>query len=204
MSPSVAERHQHLDRSQIELVDQHNRTWRAESEVGIDQHRKPRIAPVGAFNPGFVAPYDFYPPAKYLKYDPKKPSFLTIDYVAWKDDVMRAHQDVREQLVRLATKLYKSEAAKYVKHPTEEMLVILYGGGKGPEPVEPIVAAMQGNGWILGTREYDPALPGDKRLKPFLDRWKEIKFNASPLTAPDEVKVDFTEGQEDEELVEKE
>jgi hypothetical protein len=201
--PSNSERHQHLDRTQIELFDNHGRMWRVESEVGMDSKRRPRLAVVGTFTPAFKAPHDFYPPQEHLVYDPRRPSVLVINYQGWISNIKRAHQDVRQQIVHLATKLYKTQAAKYIKEPTEEMLELIYGGGKGPEPVEPAIAAMQGNGWILGLRGYDSKLPGDKKLKPFLDQWVAARRYDARLEEEEELsKYDFTEGQESDELAE--
>lgn len=195
--PSNAERHQHLDRSQMELVDQHGRTWLAQSEVGVDSKRRPRIAPVGTFLPAFTTPYDFLPPQKFLRYNPRRPSVIDIDYRGWISEIKAAHQAVKDELVKVATKLYKGEAARFIKEPTEEMVQLVYGNGKGPEPPEPVMAAMQGNEWILGLREFDPTKQGDVRLKPYMERWVEVRFR--DVTLEDEETItamNFTEGQE--------
>lgn len=200
--PSNVERHQHLDRAQIELIDQHGRIWLCESEVGMDSRRRPRIAPVGSFIPHFKAPYDFIPPQKFLRYDTRRPSNIAIQYDAWASEVRQAHSDIRGEIVKLATRLYKGEAAQYIKEPTDEMLELIYGGGKGPEPVEPIIAAKQGNGWILGLREFDEKLRGDVLLKPFLDRWVEVRYRDARLE-DEEVnteQLNFVEGQDGDEL----
>ena len=197
--PRNIERQQHLERSQIELLDQHGRTWLVESEVGLDHTRRPKIIVVGQFFPQFQAPYDFYPDAKYLEYDPSKPGRLHINYQAWESAVRWAHEEVQSYISRLAVAIYKDEAAKYIKEPSQEMLDIVYGRGRGPEPVEPIVAARQGNGWILGQREFDPAIPGDVLLKGYLEKWVAVRYR-DVRAIDDEAEgavdaLDFTEGQ---------
>ncbi len=198
--PHNYERQQHLDRKQMELRDQHGRKWVVESEVGVDMNRRPQLAPVGSFTPTFQTPYDFYPPQKFLGYDTRRPSLIAIDYLGWQQEVAAAHDGVRQEIVKLATKLYKGEAAQYIREPTDEMLQLIFGGGKGPEPVEPIAAAGQGNGWILGLRLFDRSKLGDVRLKPFLDRWVEVRYRDSRLEDGNDVVValDFTEGQDEE------
>ena len=195
---SIRERHQHLERSQIELTDQHGRIWYATTEVGRNFHGQPRIVPVGQYFPQFAAPFDFIPPQAFLVYDPRRPSLLSINYAGWQEAQEARHREVAEQLAALAWHIYKDEAPKYIKAPSQEMLDIVYGRGKGPEPIEPIVAARQGNGWILGLRPFDPALPGDVRLKPFMERWVQARYRHITLLdaqgrAADE--LDFTEGQ---------
>jgi hypothetical protein len=197
MSSNV-ERHQHLERTQIELKDQHGRLWYTESQVGLDGKRRPRIVPVGTFVPSFTAPFDFIPPQKFLRFDPRRPSEITINYDGWASEIRAAHADLRQEMVKLATRLYKGEAAKYIESPTDEMRDMIFGGGKGPEPVEPIIAAKQGNGWILGLRAFDATKRGDELLKPFLDRWVEVRFRDVRMDDNGEVEtINFAEGEED-------
>lgn len=196
--PGARERHQHLDRMQVELSDQHGRVWLGVTELGRDFYNRPRIVPVGSFQPQFTTPYDFLPDQKYLVFDGRRPSDLTINYRAWVADQRARHRDVQDYLAQLAWAIYKDQAPQYIKEPTPEMLEIVYGKGKGPEPYEPIIAAMQGNGWILGLREFDARLPGDARLKPFMERWVTVRYrDVRPFE--DEMlaaeALDFTEGQ---------
>ncbi len=170
------DRQQHTDRAQIELEDNHGRVWVSESEVGLNANRRPQVSPVGSFIPTFRTPYDFLPANKYLIYDSRRPSSLTIAYRTWIIDQQNAHREVSEYLARLAWSIYKDQAPKYIKNPSPEMLDIVYGRGKGPEPVEPIVAAMQGNGWILGLRPYDKNKSGDARLLPYLELWQGVRY----------------------------
>lgn len=196
--PGVRERHQHLDRMQVELTDQHGRLWIGTTELGRDFHNRPKIVPVGSFQPQFLTPYDFLPDQKYLVFDGRRPSDLTINYKAWISDQRARHAEVKDYLAQLAWGIYKDRAPEFIKNPTPEMLEIVYGRGKGPEPYEPIIAAMQGNGWILGLRDFDPALPGDVRLKPFMERWVQVRYrDVRPFDAEDEAltALDFTEGQ---------
>lgn len=195
--PRHVERHQHLERSQIELRDNHDRLWVVESEVGLDATRRPRIVAVGQFHPTFQTPYNFLPDAKYLHHSPNQPGKLTIDYDGWASCVLEAHKDVKTALTNLAVSIYKDEAAKYVDKPSTEMLQIVYGHGRGPEPVEPIWAAKQGNGWILGMRPYDETIKGDVLLKGYLEEWVKVRFrnviDSDGRSSLDE--FDFTEGQ---------
>lgn len=190
------ERHQNLERSQIQLRDNHDREWLVESEVGLDSTRRPVIVTVGQFHPNFVTPYNFLPPPKYLTYTPRNPGKLTIEYGAWETDVKASHAEVKSYLSRLALAIYKTEAAKYVAEPSDEMLEVVYGSGKGPEPWEPIAAARQGNGWILGLRPFDPTIPGDVTLKKYLDQWVAVRYHEVKTgDQPDLEALDFTEGQ---------
>lgn len=195
--PRNTERHQHLERSQMELRDQHDRVWLVESEVGLTERRRPQLVAVGQFVPSFTTPYDFLPDAKYLTYSPSKPGRLVIEYGAWETSIVDAHNDVADQLRNLAVAIYKGEAAKYIKEPTTEMLEIVYGRGKGPEPVEPIRAARQGNGWILGLRPFDETIKGDVLLKGYMETWVAIRYR--DIRGEDRQiegdGQDFTEGQ---------
>lgn len=173
---TVRERQQHLDRDQIELTDDHGRRWIVASEVGLDARKRPRIAPVGTFTPLFAPPHDFLPDQKFLVFDPRRPSLLSINYRAWIEQVREAHRQVKDYISRLAWQIYRDQAPKYIEQPTPEMLEIVFGTGKGPEPWEPMLAAMQGNGWILGLRSFDPSKAQDVRLKPYLDRWVDVRF----------------------------
>lgn len=203
--PATRERNQRDDRSQIELIDQHGRLWVAASEVGLDARKRPVISPVGSFDATFSVPFGFLPPQKYLVFDVRRPSQLTIAYDAWITDQRAAHREVAEHISRLAWAIYKDQAPQFIKNPTPEMLEIVYGRGKGPEPVEPVLAAKQGNGWILGLREFDPERAGDVKLKPFLDRWVEVRYrDARPWEDGEEVVPEALQFGDEQELTDAE
>src|SRR5262245_14912910 len=119
MTMSSEGRHQHLERDQIELHDQHGRLWLGTSMNGIDIYHRPKLTLVGTPMPMVSTPHDFYPPAKYLLWSVRQPSQLTIDYQAWVDDVKLAHQDIQRELSRLAILFYRSEAPHYAKNPSK-------------------------------------------------------------------------------------
>lgn len=181
------ERHQHLERAQVEFTDQHGRAWLAETEPGMDQSRRPRICPVGQFHPRFKAPV--IPDQKYLVYDPRKPSLVSINYRAMLADIDESHERERQQIENFAWAIYKDEAPRYIKDPSPEILSIVRGKSLGPEPREIPIALAQGNPYLLGL-----TTTVDERVVPFLERWylvKKVGRRVDPFAAELDEGLDF-------------
>jgi hypothetical protein len=133
-------------RRPITLYDQHGREWHA--SVGIKTGR-----PTGQIVQNFHAPW--MPDQKYLKVNPENTSELFIDYDAMLNNRRVAHQEYHKLALDAARELkidppnrgeYNESIIKMVR-------------SKPPKPVEPIIAAMQENQWILGfTAVVDPRL----------------------------------------------
>lgn len=128
------------------MTDQHGRTWFADVEIRSGY-------PVGPIRPRFDAPW--HPDQSALKVDHEKPTQIRIDYEALLNERLEAHRDYHGRAV-------EESASRRWPVPTEgevyskELQLIV---GKPPAPVEPIVAAMQENSWILGfSKKPDPRL----------------------------------------------
>ncbi len=134
---STTGRSQADDRRGQNLWDQHGRKYHASME-------KKSGFPVGAIQLLVSAPLE--PDQKYLVLDPDNPAALTIDYPQWIRDRQVANQEYHTLAIEVNTANNWSplkEGEPYPKHLIREI-------GKPPLPVEPVVAAAQGNKWVLG------------------------------------------------------
>lgn len=102
-------------------------------------------------------------PQKYLTLVEDRPDQLRIDWQGMIDDAKAARAAWRQEVLKWGIKFHGS--AFDAKSPiTDEVRSVV---GQEPPTVEPIIAAMQGNGWMLGTRDYDPDNKADVELKTF-------------------------------------
>lgn len=86
------------------------------------------------------------PPQKFLKRVPRRPYDLHIDYQSWKAEIKEAWQDWRRAGQMHARKLH-GDAYNPGRAFTGEVLDII---GPAPSPIDPVIAAEQGNKWVLG------------------------------------------------------
>lgn len=133
----------------ITLYDQHGREWTA--QVGLKSGR-----PTGQIEPNFIAPW--YPDQQYLRVNPENTSELFIDYMA-----MLARRRARRDQYHKAAVDFARE--KKLEEPTlgQYPEAIRRSIGGSPKAIEPVVAAIQGNRYILGLTTVV-----DRRLERFV------------------------------------
>ena len=146
-------------------------------------------APTGLISNDFSAP--FLPDQKYLKVNPDNVTELFIDYAQMFNDRRRSNQDHHAKVRRWCRR--KGVSIPKMGDYNED---IEEACGRAPLPVEPVVAAFQGNPWVLGLcvgcgkascscicpQGYRPH-PPDPRLVRFFERRVE--------ELPDETKMDL-------------
>jgi hypothetical protein len=130
-----SQRHQ---RAEMTFQDQHEREYYAAIELKTGD-------PTGLIEPLFRAP--LMPPQKYLvRRNKRRPYDIEVDYVAWKRDVRTARRAWEREGRQLAQKMHGSKYDPREPFSMEVLDVI----GPPPEAIEPIIAAEQGNRWVLG------------------------------------------------------
>jgi hypothetical protein len=141
---------QDATRRQGVLYDNHDRKYSA----SID---KKSGFPVGVIQPdGWTAPW--YASQTFFKFeDEDSPNRFRIDYQTMLDERIKAHEAYAFE--------YRKAALDRGWDPEDQSkaAAIIQVVGPKPLPIEPIVAAMQGNRWILGFTKVV-----DKRLQPFV------------------------------------
>lgn len=138
------------------FTDQHGRKWFASIEIRSGD-------PTGIIQPIFEAP--LMPPQKYLKTVPGRPYDLVIDYRAWKADIRTARRTWEKEARTLARKAH-GDRYRADKAFTEDVLDVV---GPPPDYLEPVIAASQGNAWIIGKKGVKP----DVRLAPMVAEMME-------------------------------
>lgn len=130
-----SQRHQ---RAEMTFQDQHGREYYASIELKTGD-------PTGLIEPLYRAP--LMPPQKYLsRRNKKRPYDIEVDYVAWKRDVRARRREWEKEGRQLAQKMHGSKYDPREAFSMEVLDVI----GPPPEAIEPIIAAEQGNRWVLG------------------------------------------------------
>jgi hypothetical protein len=119
--------------------DQHGRRYHSEIELKTGH-------PCGPLVPQYRAP--LVVPQQYLTLsnDPENPTLLTVNYVKWEADARGARRDWEQEGRARALKMY-GDAYDPRKPFGQDVLDII---GPAPSAVEPIIAARQGNSWVLG------------------------------------------------------
>jgi hypothetical protein len=128
---------QRNQRTETDFTDQHGRMYHATIETKTGD-------PCGLIEPLYTAP--LMVPQQYLKRVPRQPYTLNIDYTAWKADVRGGWADWQKAGRDHARKLH-GDAYDPRRPFTEEILSII---GPPPQAIDPIIAAEQGNKWVLG------------------------------------------------------
>lgn len=156
-------------RTWMKMWDQHGRPWGAD----IDITGKPKPGPVSFITPAAEddksAPWSapLMPDQKYLRFNPDRMMELRIDYTRWKGDLREAREFWVQELNRIAVEMSPHDAgASLIGSSGEDYNdaspALLRKVGPKPQAIEPVIAAEQGNSWILGKTTRV-----DIRLKPF-------------------------------------
>lgn len=129
-------------RREQQMTDQHGRKWHATIEIRTGH-------PCGLIQPKFSAPIEV--PQDFLKVDLENPYMLIIAYDPWIASLRAAiaERDRRMRSVGLAIHGDKYDPDK----PSREQLEIV---GPSSQPVEPVIAAKQGNKYMLGFTDKMP------------------------------------------------
>jgi hypothetical protein len=126
--------------------DQHGREYFATVELKTG-------APCGLIEMLFTAP--LMPERTYMEIVEERPYDLFINYDRWLADIRTNRSDWEKEGRSRSRKIYGTEYDAS-KPFTAEVLEII---GPPPQPIEPVLAAKQGNKWILGfTNKVDPRL----------------------------------------------
>ena len=145
------------------MIDQHGRRWGADVEIKSGY-------PTGLIRPEFSAP--FLPDQKYLTMNPEDMQDLQIDYERMLRDRREAHETYRREIARVCNVRGWDVPEDGAELPFQVTEIV----GPPPEPVEPVLAAMQGNSYVLGlTTRVDPRLahyfaPNVDELPDFTDQ----------------------------------
>lgn len=150
-------------REHMTYTDQHGRTWEAYGDV------KAKLHPASPLMPKFAAPW--YPNQRYAQFGTKNPTQFTWDYEAMLSDAIEAHTRYRDLLLQAATHYNVPNWDPATQEPTAQMKRDV---GQPPLPIDPIRAARAGNGYILGLRPFDPARPGDVKLRAALVQYEAL------------------------------
>lgn len=137
-------------RTQMRPKDQHGREWWGTGEIG-----KRGVFPCGPMLPsGWSAPWR--PDPKYYVVNAENPlREFTWDYDAMLRDTRQAHAEYHARAISESTLRGWPIPEKGGPYSAQILQLI----GPAPKPVEPILAAKQGNSWILGfTKTPDPRL----------------------------------------------
>ncbi len=153
---------QRNQRTSTDFTDQHGRKYHANIEVKSGD-------PVGLIEPLFRAP--LMPHSHYLSRVPRRPYDVVIDYDRWKADVRTAWAEWQQAGRQTGMKLHGS-AYDPNKEFTGDILDII---GPAPQRLEPVLAAQQGNRWVLGLTDRV-----DLRLVPYFE--------------PEQIDPDYSDG----------
>ena len=130
------------------FTDQHGRVWHATIETKT-------MHPTGPIQPQFQAP--LIPPQMYLRVGTNRmrPYDLVINYDQWIADLRKAREDWLEDGEQ-RSRLYHGEKYEPGTPFTSQILQMI---GRPPQHVEPVIAAKQGNRYVLGlTNQVDVRL----------------------------------------------
>lgn len=128
---------QRKQRSEMTFTDQHGRPYYGATELKTGDV-------VGLIEMLFQAP--LMPPQKYLERVPKQPYTLYINYERWENDTREARRDWEREGRQLSRRIH-GDAYDPSKPFSRDILDII---GEPPQAIEPIIAAKQGNKWVLG------------------------------------------------------
>lgn len=119
-------------------TDEHGRPWFAMIEIKSgDPCERLRTE-------GWKAP--LMPDPRYVKVHPNKPGMVEIKYDQWIGELRAATKAWVKKANLIGSELYKDQFDP--EAPLSQ--AVLFKAGPRPKPVEPVLAAKQGNRWVLG------------------------------------------------------
>lgn len=169
------------------LVDQHGRPWFANLELKTGD-------PCGPIEPLFQAP--LIPPQVYLRKsrDENQPNNLVILYDAWINEIINVREERIAKAREIARKMFAT--AYDPEKPLGPDIMSLVGDE--PEPIEPIIAAMQGNSYVLGKSPVDQhglerffVAQRDKLKRRDLSTYGDFRDKPSHALDPDALEEQF-------------
>lgn len=168
--------------------DQHGRLWSGPVEMKTGHFCAQPTAE------GWTAP--LMPEGPYVKIKPFTAELaIEIDYTGWISDLRAAHREWDQNLQRFAQAMYGDAMAQQIETPSP---ALLREAGPKPFPLEPVIAASQGNLWILGFSKEDTKGVGkflpkkvddlsaynfgndDIAAEPEKDEWAELEEEIDP------------------------
>lgn len=173
-------------RRAMRFTDQHGRKWSGSIEI--------RTGYPIRVNPMFRAPLEV--PPKYLTYDKQEPNLITINYEAWVEDLENAKRRYEGILRDGAVKFYGEKAPEAIADPPA---VLLHEVGSRPDPVEPVLAALSGNKWVLGLSANKPDWASTFFPEPDTSP-ENLKSEMDPNDRVDQLRGLFPDAEEDEEI----
>jgi hypothetical protein len=161
-------------------TDQHGRKWHA----SVDKRSGGAVGPIQPL--GWRAPW--VPDQTYFRFSEDDHTKMTIDYQSMLDSRLAAHEAWDNE--------FRSAALKRGWEPSdhEKRNSLIELVGPKPHPVEPILAAMQGNKWILGqTQTVDPRLEGfiPKKVTRTERALNAVDYSFDPDAQPESLKDDL-------------
>lgn len=143
-------------REPMQYFDQHGREWVASGDV------KAKLHPCSPLRPNFRAPW--YPPTSiaHFKFGLKNPTQFRIDYDGMLADARLALALRKELLFQAASHFNVPNYDPDTTPATAQMLRDV--GPEAPSIVDLVRACKAANGFILGSRPFDPNKPGDVKL----------------------------------------
>lgn len=150
---------QEKQRRHQQAFDQHGRKWTYHLDIKSGGACTP-------FYPAFNAPW--LPDQRCIRIERDRPGALVIDYDQQVLQLRNAKTEYRTLLIRAANHFNVPNWNPDTDVPTAQMRNDI---GEPPLPVEPVLAARKGNGFVLGLRPYDGNKPGDVKLADALARW---------------------------------
>jgi hypothetical protein len=157
--------------------DNHGRRWRASVEIrsGYPTGRIACLHKTPGGNPPPWLPPQGFP---FMDVDPTRRDRLFINYEAIIDDRIRAHEELYNRAIEEAGARGLPIPEK--GQPWDRRLVAILGTLDQLAAIQPAIAAMQGNSWILGLTDKV-----DTRLLPFVRKSREEKRQAIYRNLPD-------------------
>lgn len=173
------------------FTDQYSREYGADVENNT-QH------PCGPWQPRFRAP--LMPHNKYLVIVDTVRGKLILDIWRWRDDLVTAHEDYRQQCIEWHQKLGLGRTGVPIWDPETgelEPQIRTYVGQK-PMELEVLDAMLAGNRWLLGIPNVDGSMPEKPQaaLRFFPDRDPDAPTRIDPLTGFDAPIDPWAEGTE--------
>lgn len=166
--------------------DQHGRRYYASIELRTGD-------PCGLIEPQFSAPLAV--PQMYLERssDPERPYDIQVSYTRWKADIRAARSEWEREGRQLARKMHGDRFDPRADFPRDVLDII----GEPPQHVEPVIAAEQGNSWVLGLtdrvdlrlaafftpKELDPSAANEPDFRDVADDFEAIEQETDRLKA---------------------